>query len=137
MSDYLDLFIRGLLPDSCRELYERFPKQYLDWKGTSMRTIWKETLKITNRQTIMLPKEAILFSVGNKHGMLCLWFFVEDSNQPEEPREIEIIGTGNPIPEGSRRFIGTVIMDQFTWHVFENLDNDRAGQFREAIGKGF
>lgn len=70
-----------------------------------------------------MPKDAQILSVANQDGTLCLWAKVDASKQVET-RFIEIIGTGNPIPQDmgvDRSFIGTVLMDPFVWHVFERL----------------
>ena len=70
-----------------------------------------------------MPKGAELLSVANQDGCLCLWANV-DADKQFETRFVKIIGTGNPIPQDmgvDRRFIGTVLMDPFVWHVFERL----------------
>ena len=62
-------------------------------------------------------------SVANQDGTLCLWAMV-DKNSPKTDIEIEIIGTGNPIlfsGDFRRAFIGTVIIGDFVWHVFERV----------------
>lgn len=87
---------------------------------TMNQRIYKYKLKITDIQCVSLPEGAELLSVGNQNGNLCLWARV-DPDRPEETLTIEIIGTGNPIPEAKRSFIGTVIIDPFVWHVYERL----------------
>jgi|694.fasta_scaffold105227_8 hypothetical protein len=86
--------------------------------------IWKYPLAITDIQAIDIPVGSRLLSVGNQNGTLCLWAIVPTQNAKED-RCIEIIGTGNPVPEAiglTRRFIGTVIMNPFVWHVFERVN---------------
>ena len=85
--------------------------------------IFKYSLLITDMQAIDMPKGAELLSVANQDGCLCLWAKVDADKQPET-RFVEIIGTGNPIPQDmgvDRSFIGTVLMAPFVWHVFERL----------------
>ena len=68
-----------------------------------------------------MPKGAEIVSVAFQHGSLCLWAMVQP-DEPMEDREIEIFGTGHPVPVGvgvDRKFIGTVIDNQYVWHVFE------------------
>jgi hypothetical protein len=48
---------------------------------------------------------------------------VDLDHQTNEERVFEIFGTGNPITVGmgvSREFIGTVLVGEFVWHVFES-----------------
>lgn len=83
--------------------------------------IWKYVLEITDRQTLVMPAGAELLSVANQNGRLCLWALADPSKE-KVPRCIEIVGTGNPIPtnpEEIRKFVGTVIIGPFVWHVFE------------------
>ena len=67
-----------------------------------------------------MPAEAKLLSVGLQKGKVCLWALV-DPSKPIETKMIEIVGTGNPMPNDGlvRKFIGTVVADPFVWHVFE------------------
>jgi hypothetical protein len=83
--------------------------------------IWKYTLAITNLQEVEMPLGAQILSVGDQGGQLCLWALVVPQRGSSK-RVIEIIGTGNPMEmylTYPRRFIGTVLMPPFVWHVFE------------------
>lgn len=82
--------------------------------------IWKYQLIITDTQYVSMPAEAKLLSVGLQKGKVCLWALV-DPSKPIETKMIEIVGTGNPMPNDGlvRKFIGTVVADPFVWHVFE------------------
>jgi hypothetical protein len=85
--------------------------------------IWKYELRVTDIQAVEMPKDAELLSVANQNGELCMWAKV-DADQTIEARYIEIIGTGNPIPQDmgvDRRFIGTALINPFVWHVFERV----------------
>lgn len=85
--------------------------------------IFKYTLEITGNQTVQMPQEARILSVANQNGNLCLWAMV-DIDWPPHPRHIEILGTGNHVVQDmgvERTFIGTVLVDQFVWHVFERI----------------
>ena len=94
-----------------------------------MDTIWKYQLEITDRQEIFMPYGAKILSVQVQHNILCLWARVRTYQNPvfgevKEQRVIEIIGTGNPIPElgiheAKRKYIGSCIMGDFVWHIFE------------------
>lgn len=84
----------------------------------NQRTIWKYPLNITDRQVVMIPKNGQLLSVQFQGAILCLWVLV-DPNAPEQPREIEVIGTGNPIDNSNRYHIDTVQDGSLVWHIFE------------------
>ena len=81
--------------------------------------IWKYELEMTDQQSIIVPGGASFLSVANQRGKLCLWALIFDLSQPRVSRQIEIVGTGNPMSSGRRVFIGTVIVEPFVWHVFE------------------
>lgn len=99
-----------------------------------MRVIWKYPLEITDLQCVMMPEHATILSVHEQNGQICLWAEVRAENTPSR-RQIEIIGTGNPIEYHApskdgwlgghieRRFIGTVVESRrpLVWHVFERL----------------
>lgn len=83
--------------------------------------IWKFELEITDTQQVRMPKGAQILSVANQNGKVCLWAMV-NPNDSLESRCIEIIGTGNKVAFGpgvQRSFIGTVVVNPFVWHVFE------------------
>ncbi len=84
--------------------------------------IWKYQLQIIDMQTILVPPDFEILSVGNQNGNLCLWLLVDSKAPADEVLHIEIIGTGNHIYDDmgvERKFIGTVIARPFVWHVFE------------------
>ena len=89
--------------------------------------IWKFSLPIVDRQTVTMPKDANILSVQQQSGILQMWAIVEPDAE-REPRVIEIVGTGNPMPdvtdEGlARCHIATVqtCQGRLVWHVFELL----------------
>lgn len=87
--------------------------------------IYKYPLQITDHQLVKMPLDSDVLSVDEHRGQLCLWAMVDPQSRDVIQRRIEIIGTGNPIPELQsifrRQFIGTVVMDPFVWHVFEHV----------------
>lgn len=84
-----------------------------------MRTIWKFPLKVTDRQFVNMPLNAEILTVQNQNGAACLWALVDPEQQIVEARAFEVIGTGNPIGDGRRRYIGTFQQPPLVWHVFE------------------
>lgn len=96
-------------------------------ESQSLERIWKYELQLRDLQHVDMPAGAEILSAANQNAGLCIWAMV-DSERPVQSREIEIIGTGNPIsfhePTGMgihRNFIGTVLMGEFVWHVFERI----------------
>jgi hypothetical protein len=88
-------------------------------------TIYKYPLKITGTQQIELPINAVLLTVQMQGETLCLWAKVEERNTVDD-RTIEIFGTGHPIDNYARSYIGTVQEEcgadgVLVWHVFERL----------------
>lgn len=93
------------------------------------RRIWKYQLQIIDRQIFSMPVGAKLLSVGNQTddplfgelqtgSCVCIWALV-DTDADLVERTFEIIGTGNPMEDDERFFVGTCIIDPFVWHVFE------------------
>ncbi len=87
-----------------------------------MSQVWKYELQIVDEQTLEMPRGAKVLSVANQSGKLCLWAEVDQSERIVY-RHFLIIGTGNLITEDFelRKFVGTVLIDPFVWHVFEVL----------------
>ena len=74
-----------------------------------------------------MPKHGQILSTGiDPKGNLCVWVLV-DPLAPLVLRAFLCVGTGNLIIGHSfydRKFIGTVVMTPFVWHVFELVEND-------------
>ena len=83
-----------------------------------MKTIYKYDMPILDMWTVLMPVGAEVLSVGVQEGRLRLWAMVE-TTAPVMERVFYVCGTGNPVNIGSARFIGTVQMDFFVWHIFE------------------
>ena len=84
--------------------------------------IFKYELRVTDRQILKLPIDRKILHVDNQRGSLCLWVLLDNDQPLISDCEIEIIGTGNPLPYDRwevRNHIGSVIIDPFVWHVFE------------------
>jgi len=82
------------------------------------RAIWKFALELADYQQVEMPEGAEIISVAVQGELVCLWAIVNPA-RPAEYRGIQIVGTGNPIPANLQRFIGTVQIPPFVWHVFE------------------
>lgn len=88
-----------------------------------MKTIYKYTLSITDVQTVSLPSGANILHIGAQRGELCLWAWVDPTASPIE-RTLIIVGTGNPVPALELRYIWTVALGPYVWHIFEEIRNE-------------
>ena len=69
-------------------------------------TIWKYEIGTNDMREIEMPRGAKILTVQTQQGSPCIWALV-DPNAPTETRLIETYGTGHPIDEKERRYIGT------------------------------
>lgn len=84
--------------------------------------IFKYPVHITDLQTIEMHKgaEILCFQVQETiHGNFPTLWAIVDPDAPKETRSFRVIGTGNPIENDMREYIGTVQMPPFVWHLFE------------------
>ncbi len=93
-----------------------------------MRRIEMDTLTVQSNQTLELPKGSEILCVAMQNGNPCIWYLVPDTHARREVREIEVFTTGDPMYEGSRKYIGTIVVNSvlkpvenpsFVMHVFE------------------
>jgi hypothetical protein len=84
-------------------------------------TIYKYPIKIADSQKVKLPLNAEILTAQTQGETLCLWAKVEERNTDTEERTIEVFGTGHPMSDDARRYIGTTQMQggALVWHVFE------------------
>lgn len=52
---------------------------------------------------------------------IALWFIVNNTIRPDDVRTFHIVGTGHPIPSRTKH-VGSVRMEPYIWHVFEETD---------------
>ncbi len=88
-----------------------------------MKSIWKYSLELTDRQELEMPEGAWILSVQMQCNNICLWVAVNTEVQKKK-RVIYIVGTGHNVGHLHRslhRFIGTVQMrgGALVWHIFE------------------
>ena len=95
-----------------------------------MITIYKYPLVLKDDQTIDLPVNHKVLSVGcDGNNQLCIWVQVE-SDDYVVPVHFYVIGTGNPMPYYKVDFLGTVRQNStalrtvFMWHIFKECNDD-------------
>lgn len=85
-----------------------------------MKRIHKHTLEICDIQTLSIHQDAIILHLDNQNENLCLWAMV-DTTTPKVPRKIRVLGTGHTVPDKPLKFLGTVLIHPYVWHVFEDM----------------
>lgn len=101
-----------------------------------MNTIWKFPLARTDKQTVHLPAEFAILSVGlDPQDQICLWAAVT-AGPLEYFVEILIVGTGNKLPSDAGDFLGTVNDGPFMWHVFTGPEMPRKLPADSVRGNG-
>jgi hypothetical protein len=93
---------------------------YLQVVLNHMKTIYKYQLQLGD-QRILLPENAQVLSTGVQNNKILIWVLV-DTDNTIVPRLISVVGTGWEVPDMfRRRFIGTLQIENFVWHVFEEI----------------
>lgn len=70
-------------------------------------------------QTIEMPLNAEIIACQIQAGKITLWAVV-NPDVALEPRHFRILGTGFPF-EDQLKHLGTVQLDEFVWHIFEEV----------------
>lgn len=89
-----------------------------------MKTIWKFTLLVTDRQVIRMPDGAEILCCQMQHGEPQLWAIVDPATDKMTTRSFCVFGTGHQIDAALKlRYIGTFKMSggMLVFHVFEEL----------------
>ena len=100
-----------------------------------MKTIWKYEVREYQWHQISMPVGAKVISVHIQNDKVCIWAEVDTEAKGKEGIWIEIIGTGDEVPDVSdsacvkakwheREFIGTVLNSAFVWHVYQRRPRD-------------
>ncbi len=86
-----------------------------------MKTIHKYILRDGDSK-ISVPINHKVLSVGNQDDKVCVWIEVNTRHKLSD-KVFEVYCTGQQIPDGNRKFIGTVLLDSgcFVLHVYERL----------------
>lgn len=84
-----------------------------------MRRIYKYQTPVVDVWQLELPRGAEILSAGTQGQLITIWAVV-DPDAPLHSRPIHIYGTGELIKERETlRYINSVFMGQFVWHLFE------------------
>lgn len=105
--------------------------------------IYKYQIPIDDFFTIKMWRGARILSFQNQNNKPIIWVLCslhegigEQFNKEDDERKFQLIGTGNifdipvnedcsPFSYKDNRYIGTVQIDQFVWHLFEIIERKR------------
>lgn len=65
----------------------------------------------------VIPVDAEVLHVANQDGRPTVWYTTSGTESLE--RELHIIGTGWQVPSDAGPYLGTVMVENFVWHVFD------------------
>jgi hypothetical protein len=85
-----------------------------------MKTIWKFELHTTGQQLFDVPADSQILTVQMQNGTPCIWLMVDPDSELREGLTIEIFGTGHPMHDAEREYIGTYQLDggSLVFHAF-------------------
>jgi hypothetical protein len=84
-----------------------------------MKTVWKFPLRIADHQVVEMPAGAHVVHVGlDPGGQPSIWATV-DTTKAIIGHAMFVIGTGQQIPDGDNRHIGSFVDGSFVWHVWQ------------------
>lgn len=83
-----------------------------------MSVIYKYALNDV-KTVLSLPQGAEVLTVNEQDRTLQLWAKVDPTQQRLERRAFVVIGTGNEFDDLGLRYVSTVLVGPFVWHVFE------------------
>lgn len=91
-----------------------------------MKTIYKYELTAHQKQSVALPKDAVILHVDNQREMICIWCELDPEDKDLRARMFEVFGTGHEIHEDmgiERIYIGTVKLQggDYIFHVYERI----------------
>ena len=85
-----------------------------------MKTIHKFIIEVSGKQSIKIPRNAVILSAQVQYKNLCLWVELDDK-EPVSDRDIYVFGTGHILdPSIFLHFIDTVQMmgGDLVFHVY-------------------
>ena len=86
-----------------------------------MKTIYKYELKLVQKQVISVPSNSKILTVQLQKDRIVLYAEVDTDNFLV-PRVINIIGTGQTLPDLPLEYISTVQIGEFVWHIYETIE---------------
>jgi hypothetical protein len=82
-----------------------------------MNVVYKWALKLGHNK-VFIPEGAIVLDAQMQHGSPTIWALV-NTEVPSRDRFFIAVGTGHPVPDNTKTYIGTMQDGSFVWHVFE------------------
>lgn len=82
-----------------------------------MNKIWKFPFEITDDVVIEMPEMPLPLSVQVQDGKPTIWAIV-NPEAPKVKKRFFVYGTGHPINDEGKAYLGTIQHQGFVWHVF-------------------
>jgi len=95
-----------------------------------MKTIWKQSIPVTDKFTLKLKINDRILCVQTIDNLPYIWFTTDTEEQMQKLRDFRIYGTGHPVQENElHSYIGTFQIlkakyyekDPYVFHLFEGL----------------
>jgi hypothetical protein len=87
-----------------------------------MKVVYKYTLElVSDTMQLDMPKDSQLLRFDMQHGQPRIWALIDTSERAVETRHLRIAGTGHPIAEPIKWYVGSVLMTEgmLVLHLFE------------------
>lgn len=90
-----------------------------------IKQVFKYPIPFASPFVLELPEEAEIIHFASQTNVpdeLCIWVIV-NAEAPKENRKFFLLGTGHFFPSEDQKsiYIGTVIIQNFVWHLFEAI----------------
>ena len=89
-----------------------------------MTTIWKYPLDVACSQVLVMPTDATILCVQTQRQRIYLWALVDPARKGFDRRHFSVYGTGHDLPRHPGTYLGTVQIEPFVWHVFEDAQEE-------------
>lgn len=88
-----------------------------------MKIIYKYELKEIDVNKLSMPEDAQILCVQTQKGIPYIWALVDDKKEVKS-KFIMTIGTGHPMPDNPKKYIGTyqLFEGDLVYHVFELIN---------------
>lgn len=81
--------------------------------------VFKYPIDLIEYFNVNIPNGGVLLSFQVQEGVPMLWALVDENRQLEQ-RKFRVAGTGHPITDNIKAFVGTIQMESgLVWHLFE------------------
>lgn len=100
-----------------------------------MKTIWKYSLTVEERQVVKMPTGAEILTVKCQNIHLAdsieVWALVDPNRRQDEEHVFSVYGTGHPVSSERHAYLDSVVCldGALVWHVFHHKAQKPEGQW--------